>query len=107
MFRKLFYLVSFVPVFSLVSAAQAVTFTQTNDTGDGLWGTTGNWDQGGAPSNYNDDEVRIYSFPGPILDTVGVEVKKVTVVGSEYPATILPLCSIASSVLLLCTSAPI
>jgi len=79
MFRKLFYLVSFVLVLTLVGAAQAVTFTWTNDTGNRLWSDGGNWDQAGAvPSNYNDDEVRIDSSPGPIFDTVGVEVKKIT-----------------------------
>jgi len=65
MFRKLFYLVSFVLVLPLVGNVSAdIQFPDT--TGDHLWSTPVNWATGALPT-LNDGYVRLFTIPGPII----------------------------------------
>jgi len=65
MFRKLFYLVSFVLVLPLVGNVSAdIQFPDT--TGDHLWSTPANWATGALPT-LNDGYVRLFTIPGPII----------------------------------------
>ena len=65
MFRKLFYLVSFVLVLTLVGNVSAdIQFPDT--TGDHLWSTPENWATGALPT-LNDGYVRLFTIPGPII----------------------------------------
>ena len=65
MFRKLFYLVSFVLVLTLVGNVSAdIQFPDT--TGDHLWSTPENWATGALPT-LNDGYVRLFTLPGPTI----------------------------------------
>ncbi len=65
MFRKLFYLVSFVLVLTLVGNVSAdIQFPDT--TGDHLWSTPENWATGALPT-LNDGYVRLFTIPGPTI----------------------------------------
>jgi hypothetical protein len=65
MFRKLFYLVSFVLVLPLVSNVSAdIQFPDS--TGDHLWSTPANWATGALPT-LADGYVRLFTIPGPII----------------------------------------
>ncbi|MCP4608371.1 MAG: hypothetical protein GY845_06620 [Planctomycetes bacterium] len=65
MFRKLFYLVSFVLVLTLVGNVSAdIQFPDS--TGDHLWSTQENWATGALPT-LNDGYLRLFTLPGPII----------------------------------------
>jgi len=65
MLRKLFYLVSFVLVLTLVGNVSAdIQFPDS--TGDHLWSTQENWATGALPT-LNDGYLRLFTIPGPTI----------------------------------------
>ena len=77
MCRKLFYLICFVVVFSLVGGVQAATVTWTDASGDHLWSTPENWDTGTIPTSA--DLAKIGMLPGPTIVNEGAVADKVHV----------------------------
>ena len=76
MSKKVIYLVSVVLLLSLVTNVHAAV-TWTDDTGDRLWSTAGNWSSGEVPGA--DDTVNIRMLPGPTIANEDIEVKIVKV----------------------------
>ena len=69
MCTRLFHLISFVLVLSLVGDVQAALVYWTDTTGDHNWFTPSNWDIGTVPTPA--DDVRIKLIPGPTIANEG------------------------------------
>ena len=82
MFRRLFNLVSLVLLFSLAGTAQADNIW-TDETGDGLWSTAGNWSLGFVPTFSDSTTVRIDISPGPIVQTADSGAHKIVFRGAS------------------------
>jgi hypothetical protein len=76
MFRKLFYLVSFVLVLTLVGGVSA-DVKWNDSTNDHLWSTPENWDTGTVPTSA--DDVLIGLLPGPTVANPGAVAESVRV----------------------------
>jgi len=69
MCTRLFYLISFVLVLSLVGDVQATNYYWTDVSPDHLWSRATNWDRGTLPTSA--DNVYIGMLPGPTIANEG------------------------------------
>jgi len=67
MSKKLFSMISFVLLTTLVGSALAVDVQWTNNVGDELWTTPGNWNPSGPPGA--GDKAKLIALPGPLIST--------------------------------------
>ena len=69
MLKKLICSISFILSLSLAGDVKALDMTWTDNTGDHLWSTEGNWDSGTIPTSA--DYPRIGLLPGPTIANEG------------------------------------
>ena len=77
MLQKIICLISFVLVLSVVGDVQAAVVVWDYASGDHLWSTPINWNNGQLPTS--DDEVRIKMLPGPTITNEGAATDKLWV----------------------------
>jgi len=79
MCTRLFYLISFVVVLSLVGDVQAAPVTWTDAGPDNFWSTPENWDTGILP--ISTDAAKINMLPGPTITNQDVAVVDLVSIG--------------------------